>query len=81
MITKDSEGIILSLYDPLGYEGDNISDRFLDIFASSLAEKYDGQVVVKNRIIYLVPRGYNNFQVTKKVIALYSLSLVDSYNN
>lgn len=66
MINKDSEGIILSLYDPLGYQGDNISDRFLDLFASSLAQKYTDNVVVKNRINISCPRGLQTFSGDQK---------------
>jgi hypothetical protein len=47
MISKDSEGIILSLYNPTA---DHISDLFLDLFASSLQKKYKGQVLIKNKI-------------------------------
>ena len=54
MISKDSEGIILSLYDPIG---NNTSDLFLDLFAGSLQKKYSNQVVVKNRINISCTRG------------------------
>ena len=61
MISKDSEGIILSLYDPIG---NNRSDLFLDLFASSLQKKYPDQVVIKNRINISCTRGDQNVYCT-----------------
>jgi len=57
MISKDSEGLILSVYNPTS---DHITDLFLDLFSSSLQKKYDGQVVVKNRINITCTRGDKN---------------------
>ncbi len=57
MISKDSEGIILSVYNPTA---DHITDLFLDLFSSSLQKKYEGQVVVKNRINISCTRGDKN---------------------
>jgi hypothetical protein len=66
MINKDSEGIILSLYDPHGYTGEGASDVFLDLFASALAQKYKGQVVVKNRINISCIKGLQTFSSDRK---------------
>lgn len=66
LVCKDSEGIILSLYDPHGYKSDNISDLFLDLFASSLAQKYDGNIVVQNRLTISCPIGLQEFSNDQK---------------
>ena len=57
MISKDSEGLILSVYNPTS---DRITDLFLNLFASSLRKKYQGQVLVKNRINISCTRGDKN---------------------
>jgi len=66
LVCKDSEGLILSLYDPHGYKGDNISDLFVDLFASSLAQKYEGSIVVQNRVNVSCPIGLQEFSNDKK---------------
>lgn len=65
MINKDSEGIMLSLYDPSGYKSD-VGELFLDLFASELAQKYDGQVVVQNRINISCINGLQEFSRDEK---------------
>ena len=69
MVTKDPDNdqdIILSLYDPLGYQGDNQSDVFLDLFASSLANKSNVGVTVINRASISCPKGLQAFSQDKK---------------
>jgi hypothetical protein len=48
MISKDSKGIILALYNP-GRDS-HVCNFFLELFRSSLAKKYKGEIIVKNNI-------------------------------
>jgi hypothetical protein len=57
MISKDSEGIILSLYNPTS---NHISDLFLELFSTSLEKKYKRQVLIKNKINISCSRGDKN---------------------
>jgi hypothetical protein len=50
MISKDSKGIIISLYCPSGNRDRSVCNFFLELFRSSLANKYKGKIIIKNNI-------------------------------